>query len=35
VICGISFGYADAAHPVNGFRTPRAPLADVVRWVEE
>ncbi len=35
VICGISFGYADTAHPVNRFRTPRAPLADVVRWVSE
>jgi nitroreductase len=32
VVCGISFGYADAAHPANGFRTTRAALADVVSW---
>jgi nitroreductase len=30
VLMGISFGYADAAHPANGFRTGRADLADVV-----
>ena len=35
VVCGISFGLADPGHPANRFRTPRAPLADVVRWVEE
>jgi hypothetical protein len=27
---GISFGYPDAVHPANGFRTRRADLADVV-----
>jgi nitroreductase len=32
VLCGISFGYADAEHPANGFRTARAELADVVSW---
>jgi nitroreductase len=32
VVCGISFGYADAAHPANGFRTTRAALNDVVTW---
>jgi nitroreductase len=24
IVCGISFGYADPAHPANGFRTTRA-----------
>ena len=34
VVCGLSIGYADAAHPANGFRTTRAGLADVVVWVD-
>lgn len=32
VVVGISFGYADTDHPINGFRTSRAGLDDVVRW---
>lgn len=32
VVCGISFGYADRAHPANGFRTERAALDDAVQW---
>ena len=32
VVCGISFGYPDPAHPANGFRTNRAPLTEVVDW---
>jgi nitroreductase len=32
VICGIAFGYEDARHPANGFRTARAPLEDTVTW---
>ena len=32
VVVGISFGYADTDHPINGFRTSRAGLTDVVRW---
>ena len=32
VVCGISFGFADDAHPANGFRTTRAALDDVVSW---
>lgn len=32
VVVGISFGYADRDHPVNGFRTSRAALADTVTW---
>lgn len=35
VVCGISFGFADAAHPVNGYRTPRASLDEAVRWIED
>ncbi len=34
VICGIAFGYEDTAHPVNSFRTARAPLDEVVTWVD-
>jgi nitroreductase len=33
IVCGISFGRADTAHPVNGFRTERAAIDDVVEWV--
>jgi nitroreductase len=32
VVVGISFGYPDNDHPVNGFRTTRAPLSEVVSW---
>ncbi|HYF16974.1 MAG TPA: nitroreductase [Ramlibacter sp.] len=35
VVCGISFGYEDKAHPANGFRTERAALAEVVTLVDE
>ena len=31
IVCGIAFGYADAEHPANAFRTERADLSDVVR----
>lgn len=34
VVCGISFGYEDPAHPANGFRTRRAPIGDVAQWLE-
>lgn len=34
VVCGISFGHPDRAHPANGFRTGRAPISDVVDWRE-
>ena len=33
MVCGISFGYEDTAHPANNFRTGRAPVSDVVDWV--
>lgn len=32
VVCGISFGLADASHPANGFRTTRAGLDEAVSW---
>jgi nitroreductase len=34
VVCGISFGYADHAHRVNGYRTSRAALADTVTFAD-
>ena len=33
MVCGISFGYGDHAHPVNSFRTERAAIGEVARWV--
>lgn len=33
VVCGISFGYEDTAHPANGFRTTRAAVDDVVKRI--
>lgn len=32
IVCGISFGYADPAHPANSFRTSRAPMDQVVSY---
>jgi nitroreductase len=32
ILCAISFGYSDADHPANGFRTSRAPLAEYTDW---
>ena len=32
VVCGIALGVTDAAAPVNGFRTERAPLDDYARF---
>lgn len=34
LVCGISFGYEDRDHPANRFRTRRAPLSEVVTWVD-
>lgn len=34
VVCGISFGREDSAHPANAFRTRRAALDEVVTWVD-
>jgi len=33
VLCGISFGFA-ADHPANDFRTSRAPVADLVTFID-
>jgi len=33
MVCGISFGYADFSHPVNQFRTGRASVDELVRFV--
>jgi nitroreductase len=35
VVCGISFGYGDIDHKVNGYRTSRAGIADTVTFVGE
>lgn len=32
VIAAISFGFEDAEHPANAFRTTRAPLGEVLDW---
>ncbi len=34
VVCGISFGYADHGHKVNGYRTSRAKVADTVTFID-
>ncbi len=33
-VCGISFGYADPAHPINSYRTARATEMESVAWIE-
>ena len=35
VVCAISFGFAEAGHPANGFRTTRASIDDAVTWIGE
>jgi nitroreductase len=34
VVCGISFGYAEVAHPINGYRTERAAPASVAKLAD-
>jgi nitroreductase len=34
IVCGMSFGYEDAAHPANKFRTRRAKTEEVAAWLE-
>jgi hypothetical protein len=34
VFCGISLGYPDTAHPINGYRTDRADFAEFGRLLE-
>jgi len=33
-VCGISFGYADPAHPINTYRTERATEAESATWFD-
>ena len=35
VVCAVSLGHADEAHPANAFRTSRAPVGDVVTHVRD
>jgi nitroreductase len=35
VVCGISFGYPDRDHKINGYRTSRASIPDTVTFVDE
>lgn len=34
LVCGMALGYADAAHPVNRFRTEREPVGTFTSWFE-
>jgi nitroreductase len=34
IICGMSFGYEDASHPANKFRTNRANKEEVATWLD-
>lgn len=34
LVCGIAFGYGDAGHPVNGYRTERAGITDAVTFID-
>jgi nitroreductase len=34
LVCGMSLGYADTQAPVNGFHTPRVPVADFTQWLD-
>jgi nitroreductase len=33
LVCGMSLGYARVDEPVNGFHTPREPVASFTRWL--
>jgi nitroreductase len=35
IVCGISFGYTDRAHPVNSYRTSRASVSEVATFFDE
>jgi nitroreductase len=34
LVCGMALGYADAQAPVNGFVTPRVPVAEFTHWLD-
>jgi len=35
IVCGVSFGYADAAHRIHSYRTERAAAEEAARFVDE
>lgn len=35
ILLGVSFGWPDREHPANSYRTNRASLDEVVRWVSD
>ncbi|MFC9557183.1 nitroreductase [Rhodococcus sp. NPDC056960] len=35
IVCGISFGYPHIEHLSNSYRTTRAPIDDVVDWIDK
>jgi hypothetical protein len=35
VVCGISFGFPEADHRINSYRTSRASLAEATIFVDE
>lgn len=34
IVCGLSLGYEDPAHPANAFRTTRADVRDALQWLD-
>ncbi|MGA0129209.1 MAG: nitroreductase [Burkholderiales bacterium] len=34
LVCGISFGFEDTKHPINGYRTERESIASVVKFIQ-
>ncbi len=34
LVCGMALGYADTDAPVNGFVTPRVPMAEFTHWLD-
>ncbi|MFF0816793.1 nitroreductase [Rhodococcus sp. NPDC003318] len=34
IVCGISFGYPDVDHASNSYRTSRAPIDEIVDWID-
>ena len=34
LVCGISFGFEDLTHPINGYRTEREPIASVAKFIQ-
>jgi len=35
VVCGLSFGYAEAGHPIHSYRTERAAISEAVRFMDQ